>query len=47
MWMPLYTSWQVVVTGSMKAWYRYVVWGELERVEKADGERTSPKELRG
>ena len=26
--------------------YRYVVWGELERVEKVDGERTPPKELR-
>lgn len=26
--------------------YRYVVWGELERVEKVDGERTLPKELR-
>jgi LPXTG-site transpeptidase (sortase) family protein len=25
--------------------YRYVVWGELERVEKVDGERTPPKEL--
>ncbi|MFJ4816841.1 class E sortase [Streptomyces sp. NPDC088801] len=32
---PLYTS-----------TYRYVVWGELERVEKVDGERTPPKELR-
>ncbi|MCW8377246.1 class E sortase [Streptomyces justiciae] len=27
--------------------YRYVVWGELVRVEKVDGERTLPKELRG
>ncbi|MEU6394245.1 class E sortase [Streptomyces sp. NPDC046939] len=26
--------------------YRYVVWGELERVEKVDSERTPPKELR-
>ncbi|MEV5882329.1 class E sortase [Streptomyces sp. NPDC052020] len=26
--------------------YRYIVWGELERVEKVDGERTPPKELR-
>ncbi|MER6688756.1 class E sortase [Streptomyces minutiscleroticus] len=26
--------------------YRYVVWGELERVEKVDAERTPPKELR-
>ncbi|WP_409470914.1 class E sortase [Streptomyces sp. HC307] len=26
--------------------YRYVVWGELERVEKVDGERTVPEELR-
>ncbi|WP_372344367.1 class E sortase [Streptomyces sp. KL116D] len=26
--------------------YRYVVWGELERVEKVDSERTLPKELR-
>ncbi|MBE8471460.1 class E sortase [Streptomyces justiciae] len=26
--------------------YRYVVWGELVRVEKVDGERTLPKELR-
>ncbi|MFI6933652.1 class E sortase [Streptomyces sp. NPDC050287] len=25
--------------------YRYVVWGELERVEKVDSERTPPKEL--
>jgi LPXTG-site transpeptidase (sortase) family protein len=25
--------------------YRYVVWGELERVEKVDGERTPPTEL--
>ena len=25
--------------------YRYVVWGELERVEKVDGDRTPPKEL--
>ncbi|MGW6544355.1 class E sortase [Streptomyces massasporeus] len=31
---PLYTS-----------TYRYVVWGELERVEKVDSERTPPKEL--
>ncbi|GAA3300462.1 class E sortase [Streptomyces cinereospinus] len=27
--------------------YRYVVWGELTRVEKVDGERTPPEELRG
>ncbi|MDQ0991906.1 class E sortase [Streptomyces sp. V3I7] len=27
--------------------FRYVVWGELERVEKVDSERTPPKELRG
>lgn len=27
--------------------YRYVVWGELERVEKVDEERTVPQELRG
>ncbi|CAL9514506.1 Sortase SrtE2 [Streptomyces sp. enrichment culture] len=27
--------------------YRYVVWGELERVEKVDAERTPPEELRG
>ncbi|GHH05362.1 class E sortase [Streptomyces lanatus] len=27
--------------------YRYVVWGELERVEKVDEERTPPVELRG
>ncbi|MFI7408299.1 class E sortase [Streptomyces sp. NPDC049627] len=27
--------------------YRYVVWGELERVEKVDAERTLPEELRG
>ncbi|MEU0004044.1 class E sortase [Streptomyces sp. NPDC006314] len=27
--------------------YRYVVWGELVRVEKVDGARTPPKELRG
>ncbi|MGF0174713.1 class E sortase [Streptomyces sp. Marseille-Q5077] len=27
--------------------YRYVVWGELERVEKVDTERTLPEELRG
>jgi LPXTG-site transpeptidase (sortase) family protein len=27
--------------------YRYVVWGELVRVEKVDSERTPPKELRG
>ncbi|MEU6809503.1 class E sortase [Streptomyces sp. NPDC046831] len=26
--------------------YRYVVWGELERVDKVDSERTPPKELR-
>jgi hypothetical protein len=26
--------------------YRYVVWGELERVEKVDEDRTPPKELR-
>ncbi|MEV5987243.1 class E sortase [Streptomyces sp. NPDC052051] len=26
--------------------YRYIVWGELERVEKVDSERTPPKELR-
>jgi LPXTG-site transpeptidase (sortase) family protein len=26
--------------------YRYVVWGELVRTEKVDGERTVPKELR-
>jgi LPXTG-site transpeptidase (sortase) family protein len=26
--------------------YRYIVWGELERVERVDGERTPPKELR-
>ncbi|KPI18850.1 sortase family protein [Actinobacteria bacterium OK074] len=26
--------------------YRYVVWGELERVQKVDGKRTLPKELR-
>ncbi|GGQ29038.1 class E sortase [Streptomyces mutabilis] len=26
--------------------YRYVVWGELVRTEKVDGERTPPKELR-
>ncbi|MEV6997282.1 class E sortase [Streptomyces sp. NPDC093982] len=26
--------------------YRYVVWGELERVEKVDEERTVPEELR-
>ncbi|NEY35738.1 class E sortase [Streptomyces sp. PRKS01-65] len=26
--------------------YRYIVWGELERVEKVDGERTPPRELR-
>ncbi|GAA3975888.1 class E sortase [Streptomyces marokkonensis] len=32
---PLYTS-----------RYRYVVWGELVRTEKVDGERTPPKELR-
>jgi LPXTG-site transpeptidase (sortase) family protein len=27
--------------------YRYVVWGELVRVQKVDSERTPPKELRG
>ncbi|MGN9755673.1 class E sortase [Streptomyces sp. SD31] len=27
--------------------YRYIVWGELERVEKVDAERTLPEELRG
>ncbi|MFJ3306013.1 class E sortase [Streptomyces sp. NPDC086549] len=27
--------------------YRYVVWGELVRVEKVDGKRTPPEELRG
>ncbi|MGV9337262.1 class E sortase [Streptomyces sp. NPDC003688] len=26
--------------------YRYVVWGELERVQKVDSKRTPPKELR-
>ena len=26
--------------------YRYIVWGELERVEKVDAERTPPAELR-
>ncbi|MFD5266690.1 class E sortase [Streptomyces sp. NPDC058335] len=26
--------------------YRYVVWGELERVEKVDADRTPPEELR-
>ncbi|CAL9471497.1 Sortase SrtE2 [Streptomyces sp. enrichment culture] len=26
--------------------YRYIVWGELERVEKVDAERTPPRELR-
>ncbi|MEU6918921.1 class E sortase [Streptomyces olindensis] len=26
--------------------YRYIVWGELERVEKVDADRTPPKELR-
>ncbi|MBC9726399.1 class E sortase [Streptomyces sp. TRM68367] len=26
--------------------YRYIVWGELERVEKVNSERTPPKELR-
>jgi LPXTG-site transpeptidase (sortase) family protein len=26
--------------------YRYVVWGELERVEKVNADRTPPKELR-
>ena len=26
--------------------YRYVVWGELVRVDKVDGKRTPPKELR-
>ncbi|MFC9506450.1 class E sortase [Streptomyces sp. NPDC057002] len=25
--------------------YRYIVWGELERVEKVDADRTPPKEL--
>ncbi|WP_405888198.1 class E sortase [Streptomyces sp. NBC_01136] len=25
--------------------YRYIVWGELERVEKVDSDRTPPKEL--
>jgi sortase (surface protein transpeptidase) len=25
--------------------YRYIVWGELERVEKVDSARTPPKEL--
>lgn len=32
---PLYTS-----------TYRYIVWGELERVEKVDGDRSVPEELR-
>ncbi|GAA2427434.1 class E sortase [Streptomyces glaucus] len=32
---PLYTS-----------RYRYIVWGELDRVEKVDGDRTPPEELR-
>lgn len=32
---PLYTS-----------RYRYIVWGELERVERVNAERTLPKELR-
>lgn len=27
--------------------YRYVVWGELVRVQKVDSKRTPPKELRG
>lgn len=27
--------------------YRYVVWGELVRVDKVDAERTPPEELRG
>ncbi|GAA0902366.1 class E sortase [Streptomyces thermoalcalitolerans] len=27
--------------------YRYVVWGELVRVEKVDNKRTPPRELRG
>ncbi|WP_399132520.1 class E sortase [Streptomyces sp. Li-HN-5-11] len=27
--------------------YRYIVWGELVRVQKVDGERTLPKELQG
>ncbi|WP_199844707.1 class E sortase [Streptomyces sp. DSM 15324] len=27
--------------------YRYVVWGELERVQKVDAKRTPPKELNG
>jgi LPXTG-site transpeptidase (sortase) family protein len=26
--------------------YRYIVWGELERTEKVDAERTLPEELR-
>ncbi len=26
--------------------YRYVVWGELVRVQKVDSKRTPPKELR-
>ncbi|MFI5658159.1 class E sortase [Streptomyces sp. NPDC051684] len=26
--------------------YRYVVWGELERIDKVDSDRTPPKELR-
>ncbi|NLU68662.1 class E sortase [Streptomyces sp. HNM0574] len=26
--------------------YRYIVWGELERTEKVDADRTPPKELR-
>ncbi|HEX5566446.1 MAG TPA: class E sortase [Streptomyces sp.] len=26
--------------------YRYIVWGELERTEKVDAQRTPPKELR-
>ncbi|MEC4017406.1 class E sortase [Streptomyces sp. H27-D2] len=26
--------------------YRYIVWGELERTEKVDNERTPPRELR-
>lgn len=26
--------------------YRYIVWGELERTEKVDRDRTQPAELR-
>ncbi|MFB7755723.1 class E sortase, partial [Streptomyces sp. NPDC056121] len=26
--------------------YRYVVWGELERIDKVDSDRTPPAELR-